>query len=402
LDPPLAAPRAQARVLGANPSFVGQMVHLEVELLRDDRAQAKPAPFFPEIRVRDAIALLSKSAPPPEQRVIEGIPFLVQKRRYLLFAQVPGTITLPAISIELGDTSDHPISVTTQPLTLHADAPRGAGSQVPLIARNVQLHRKLDGNLASLAVGDAFSVTLELTATDTDPVVLPQLSLSDIPGLSRYPAESTTTAHADRGEYQASRTVSATYVAREFGFYHLPRVSVLWLDPSTGQYAHALVPPLSFRARVNPHLGTGCMGGPQSMARWGGALFAGLLLCALGLRSFRRFSARRAARAQVKRTAQETAVFDQLRQAAHAGDDRATLSALYRWLLVAGPRSVTLHGWLAQVSDDALRTTTTQLEQRVTSGTGSGHAADVLAPLDRYRKSHRPAHSAAQRLLLNS
>lgn len=398
LDPPLAAPRALCTLHGPNPSYVGQMVQIEVELLHDEREPQPPAAFFPEIRVRNAIALLSAHAPPPEQSEDQGVTFVGQKRRYLVFPQVAGPFTVPAINIELAHAGNDDFTVTTEPLSLQADVPVGAGSRLPLVARNVELSRHIDGPLEQLRVGDAFSVTLQLSAADTDPVALPRLQLPDVPGLARYPGQASSQARADRGEYHAARTDSATYVAREVGFYQLPKVSVFWLDPTTGHYARAEVPAVSFRARVNPQLGAGCLGGPRSVARFGGTLGLVMVLCVLGLKLGRNLAKRRAERSLVHRSPAEAAAFRTLCDMAHSGSDSATLTALYRWLEFSAPTHTTLHGWLERQQDDALRTAALALESRVAQGQGLGLAADVVGPLTRYRRRRHRAPSSHPKL----
>lgn len=395
---PLAPARAEVTLRGPNPSYVGQMVQVEVELLRDDRQQDKSAPFFPEIRVRDAIALLAQTAPPPEDRVVDGVSFLVQKRIYLIFPQVPGPFTVPSIDVSIADEDGPPLSVVTQPLTLRADTPKGAGTRLPLVARDVKLTRHVAGKLDQLRVGDAFTVSLQLSAVDTDPVVLPELLLPEIPGLSRYAGSSRSSARSDRGEFHAVRSESATYVARDFGFYQLPRSSVFWLDPSTGRYHEAAVSPLSFRARVNPHLGTGCVGGPAAAARWGGSLSAVVLLAILGTRQVRRWSVRRAERARVKKTAAERAAFEALRDAAQSGSDPATLTALYRWVRCAAPQALSLEAWLSGTADSALHRAADELEQRVAGMHQRGLPTDIVQPVAQYRSGRKESSGRAARL----
>lgn len=397
-DVELAPPRAIATLQGPNPSYVGQMVRVEVELLRDDRETDKPAPFFPEIRVRDAIAILSEHAPPPESRTIEEVTFLVQKRVYLVFPQTPGDLTVPVIAVSLPGTGGRPLRVLTKPLKIHADVPRGAGSRSPLVAGSVELRRSIDGPLDQLRVGDAFTVTLKLTATDTDPVLLPALSLPEIPGLSRYEGEPSSRARADRGSYQAERTESVTYVATDFGFYKLPRTSLFWLDPSTGNYAEAAVPELAFRARVNPSLGTGCLGGGRAMARVSGLAGATGLLVLLVLTSIRRFRARQRRLAVVQRSQGERAAFAELRVQAESGRDGPTLSALYRWLRFVVPGVPTLRAWLPGDAPDSLHNPIMSLEQRVTTGRGPGQATEIVSPLTRYRRRQRTEDPAVHRL----
>jgi len=399
----LAPPHATATVVGANPAYVGQMTQVEVALWRDSRADNQVAPFFPELRVHGAIALLAPTAPPPEEREDGGVTFLVQKRHYLLFPQRPGSVQVPSIQVELPAPQGASVAVQTPPLELTAAAVSVNGGAQPLIARNVQVERHVEGDLEGLRVGDALTVSVRVTAEDTHALVLPAHAAPELSGLTRYPEEPRTRTRAVRGQYSAERVDTATYVARDFGRYTLPRLSVGWLDPETGELHEAVAPALSFRARPNPRLGLGCLGGPAAAARATGALGALLLLVALGIYTARRVAARRARRARVARTSGEKAAFAALLEAARAGKDGATLTALYRWLHFAITGVPTLERLREADHDPELAASTEALEGRLCASAMAGSAAAIVRPLKRYRKSSRPApEGRAQLPELNS
>ncbi|HEY6725730.1 MAG TPA: hypothetical protein VI197_16965, partial [Polyangiaceae bacterium] len=384
-------PRAEAALVGPNPAYVGQMSQVEVSILRDDRATNKPAPFFPEVRVRGAVCVLSKSAPPPEVREIAGVPFLVQKRRYLVFPEQAGQLTIPGVGITVADGNGAMQVVSTKPVELKADIPSGTAGRVPVVAKDVQVERSIDADLGALRVGDSFTVRVKVTAVETDAIMLPPIEAPDVAGLARYPGEATSTTNAERGRYRAERVDSVTYVANEWGFFTLPRISVFWLDPSTGRYDEAVADAVSFRARVNPHLGAGCVGGPQAAAKLSGSLLLLVAAVFVTLRLRRHLRAVRARRARVQQTAGEKVAFAILIGAAKSGNDGATLSALYAWLRYALASGVpTLERLRASGANKPLVKATEALEQRVAAGSKRGTPFELVPPLERYRKSSKP------------
>jgi hypothetical protein len=384
-----AAPRVSAAVIGANPAYVGQMTQLQVELWRDQRADGEAAPFFPEIHVRDAIAILSPTAPPPEEREAGGVTFLVQKRRYLLFALRAGPVEVPPIRVVLPAPGSASLAVETQPVELAAMAIPDMAGPSPLVARGVQIRREVDGDLDGLRVGDAVTVSVHVTAQDTHALMLPAFSGPELAGLTRYLEEPRTSTRAVRGAYRAERVDTTTYVARDWGRHTLPRVSVPWLDPETGEIHEAVAPAISLRARVNPSLGLGCFGGPAAAARAGGALGALLLLVGLGVQLVRRLAARRARYARVARTPDERAAFAAVLKASRAGSDGATLTALYRWLHFGFAGVTTLERLREADRDPQLSRATEALEERLCESSTTGSAGELVAPLTRYRRSQR-------------
>jgi len=388
--PELAAPHASAAVVGANPAYVGQMTSLVVELWRDNRADNQAAPFFPELRVHGAISILSPTAPPPEEREAEGVTFLVQKRHYLLFAERAGRVLVPPIGILLPAPGGKSVAVQTPPVALDAMAVSSSSASAPLVAREVKVQRVVDGKLDGLRVGDAITVSVRLSAEDTHAVLLPAHPAPDLPGLTRYLEAPRTTTRAVRGQYQAERVDTATYVARDWGRYTLPPVSIPWLDPETGKLHEAVAPAVSFRARMNPSLGLGCIGGPAAAARAGGWLGALLLLAVLGLRSARRLAARRARYARVPRSEDERAAFAALLKAARSGLDGTTLTALYRWLHFGLAGVPTLERLREVDHDPQLSRTIEALEDRLCKTSEAGSARELCAPLARYRRSQQP------------
>lgn len=394
----LVPPRVVATVRGPDPAYVGEKVEIEVALMRDDRNEDNPPAFFPEIRVRGAIAVRTDYAPPPEIRREDGVPFLTQLRRYLVFPQHAGTFEVPPIEASFPGPDGEPLRVASAAVSFEAKTPAGSGDSPPLVSRDVRIVRRVEGALEGIRVGDAFTVTTELTAADLDAVMLPALPGGELEGLTRYEGEARSETRVERGRFTARREESTTYVARDLGRYVLPPLSVRWLDPEAGAYHEATAPALRFFVRPNPSLGRGCLGGSRAVGR----VVAGLALLvalALGLvRARRWYRRRRAAGLRVAPSAAETAAFRAVEAAAASNDDGRTLGALYSWLRFAVPGDApTLDAMLSDGQDLELVRAARALEARISGTGGDGRAEDLIGPLRRYRRGRR-RHGTASRL----
>ena len=332
-----APPRATATLLTPSPIYLNQKAEVEVTLWRDDAEPDKPAPDFAEVRVRDAIAVRTDYAPPPELRNEDGVRYLLQKRRYLVFPQGIGVIEVPAIEVSWADAEGR-ARVRTEPLQLEARPPPDAGTRDYVVADSVTLSESIDGNLEGLRVGDSVVRTITIDAAGTDAMMLPATSSPVSKGLAAYPDSPAMTTRIDRGRYKATRADTVTYVAEEWGFYELPPVEVRWFQPATGRWGTERIEARSFRARVNPELGASAFGTLSSNARR--ALIAMLLLL-FGGSAFRLWRGRagkrgRRLRAWIREARSEgpseRRLFWRVLRAAGRNRPTDTLNATYAWI----------------------------------------------------------------------
>lgn len=335
-----APPRATASLLTRQPVWIGQKAEVEVALWRDaalfERGEAPPA--FGEVRVRNAIALRTEYAPPPELRTDDGYRYLVQKRRYLIFPQAIGVIEVPPIEVSWSSAEDEWVRVYSEPLEMEASLPAGADAGEYLVADSVTVDESIDGDLEHLRVGDSFTRTITIVAIGTDAMLIPESRLGAPDGLAVYPEQPLRRTSIDRGRYEATRVESATYVAEQWGRYTLPEAQVRWVSPSTGTWRTESVDARSFRTRINPSLGFSAFGTLGGTTTRLGVLLALVLLVWAAYWSGRRLFRRKRERAP--RSAplgpSEATLFRRLRRAASSGDAMATLNAAYAWLAARG------------------------------------------------------------------
>ena len=402
-EPSYAAPRVTAKLRTQGPVVVGQMIELELALLRDETQPNRQPALFPELRVRGAISVRVQQSPPPGLVRVDGVAFVEQRRRYQIFALRPGALELPSAEILVPGAPGEFEHLATPPLVVEVEAVPHATASPPLVARGVELERTVAGELGSLRVGDAFRVDHVLRAADTDAVMLPSLELDAIEGLAAYPAEGSSSTRVDRGRVQATRTASVTYVARRAGRYDLPARSVVWLDPQTGELHEARVEALPVRVRLNPSLGLDAFGPRERLLPYLLLILLTLGAALGGVRLFRWLRARASARREVVRSASERESFEALLAAARSGGELTTLNALYRWLHAAWPRRPATLAALRRLAEDpALERATRELEARVTTSSQTGTSAALVEPLERLRSREGQTRADTRLSALNA
>jgi hypothetical protein len=366
---------------GPQSPWVGQMVRIDAALFRPRSGEGELPPFsFDDLDVPGAIALFRAEAPPPSEQEADGVTYLVQHRTLLVFAQEDGEIVLPALTSRFADAvSGKSVRVESEELHFTAALPRGsAGAVAPVVARGLKLESKLDRPLSDLAVGDGFTRTIVLSAEDTDPIMLPDLTFAEPSGLRIYPGEPRALASAERGEVRASRSLSATYVVERVGHYELPELSVRWLDPNSGRYTTARAEALTFWARPNFSLGLSAFGSAPGLGFgiWLGALLSLAALVYLVQRRLRfgpfAWEQRLAARRQEQRA------FLAFERALTHAPPHAILERAYHWLALRLPSEPRTLARLRATSLDSAEALKSWERQAFAMGTPSAPAKPGL------------------------
>ncbi len=274
---PAPAPEVVVVSQGPDHPWVGQAVRFDVQLVRPIEDVGAPPPFsFGEVTMPGAIARFQEQAPPPDERSSGDATLLVQHRTLLVFPQLDGELVLPPI-IARWNEGETVVTAASQPTPIHAAYAPGS-SEALVIAPSVRIEQTLSRPLSGLRVGEGFSRKVELTVTDSDPIVLPTLEFAQVPGLSVHSAAPRDVASAERGQITASRTFEATYVVERVGHYDLDALTVRWLEPASGKYHTASAPELAFWALPNPQLGLHMWGTATTNQLAGFGLSLALLL----------------------------------------------------------------------------------------------------------------------------
>ena len=322
---------------GPQKPWLGQLVPVEVEVWRPEPNESVPLePFsLDDVVAAGMIVKWDEHASPPELKQQGATRFLVQHRSLLAFPESEGELSLPPIVARWTDpVSKSEVVARSAALRFEAALPQGAGDPLPLVARAVTLEQSFDRVLGQLRVGDGFTRTLTLHASDTDPVVFPEFQLAEVAGLRAYPAQPQASANSEHGQIQGELTLKVTYVVERVGPHRLLGTGLRWLEPSSGRYAFAAVPDVGFWARPNWSLGFQCLGtarGAAVMTELGSVTLLALLVFAV-VRRVRRGPGR-FERAWQQRS-RERRSFRAAIQAARSGSALSALQRVYDWLVV--------------------------------------------------------------------
>jgi len=336
----VARPHIELSRGGPEKPWLGQLVPVEVDIWRPEPDESHPLePFaLDDVVAAGMIVKWDEHASPPDIKQQGETRFLVQHRALLVFPESEGELSLPPIVARWTDPATKTeVVVSSSELRFQAALPRGAGDPLPLVASSVALVQTFDRDLSELRVGDGFTRTLSLHATDTYPVVFPELQLAEVPGLRAYPAQPKASSNSEHGQIQGDLTLKVTYVVERVGPHGMPGTALRWLEPSSGRYAVAAVPEISFWARPNWSLGFQCFGIQRSaaVATEVGSLALFALLVLAVVRRLRRGPSR-FERALALRS-RELRAFRAAVQAARRGSALDTLRSIYTWLVIRLP-----------------------------------------------------------------
>jgi hypothetical protein len=329
----VSEPRLTVHRSGPPEPWVGQLVTIEVDVWRP-QGVAPLEPF--NLDAVDAPGMIAKwniATPPPDERREGDTTFLVQHRELLVFPQADGVLELPPLVARWHDSAtdaEHAVSSTA--LRFSAAVPEGAGDPLPLVARSVSLTQTFDRELSGLRVGDGFTRTITLRATDSDPIVFPELTLESVSGLRAYVSPPKLGVDNQHGAIEGQLALVATYVVERVGPHTLQGPSIRWLNPGSGRYERATVADVGVWAAPNPALGLHCLGTARGAdVATGLGLLALSALVVLGVRRWRRGAAERRARSSERRA------FHALLAAVRGGSALEALDELYAWLHARAP-----------------------------------------------------------------
>jgi hypothetical protein len=250
-------PLVRARIEGSGEVWVGQAVPLNVEVIVPTWFTG--APKFPELEVRNAVALSPEGA---VNFVVQsgGKTFSAQGQRYLIYPQVKGKYTVPPVRVQvtyaLPDGKPSPPAIfASPPIQFEVRLPAGAeGAKYYLTTSNFRISQSLDRKLEGLKIGDSVTRTVNITAEDTVGISLPPLKFEAPEGIRLYPGTPKVSEKAERGKIEATRTETATYVLEKEGRYTLPEIAIMWWNPQTKKMNKARLPAIELQIEAGSGL----------------------------------------------------------------------------------------------------------------------------------------------------
>ncbi len=228
---------------------ISQAATLHVEVYTD--AFFTSGISLPPLTIPGAIVKLSDERPLHLNTTVKEASWTGIEHKYTITPIVAADLDIPAfeVSAHAGPAST-PVTATTQPVKLQVSAPADAGDA--FITHDLQITQKTDADLTALKVGDSFSRTVELTATGTPAMFIPDVDFGEIDGLKAYPATPALLDSAPDQPLVGKRTFTVNYVVQRAGDYELPAVSIPWWNLQSKQLGQASVPALQVHAIAAP------------------------------------------------------------------------------------------------------------------------------------------------------
>jgi hypothetical protein len=332
---------------------VGEPVRLTVDLLVPNYFMGAPA--WPDVLdVADAIATRDDSVRANFTERIDAVTYAGQTRGYVIYAQAPGSISIPAIEVSVRYASDsgQPLDrvVTTSPVSFESAVPPGAAGLLYFFSTtSFQITERFDRPFEELKVGDAVVRTVTMRAVNSAAILLPPVTFEAADGVSVYQnAPRLSDRGGERGSDRVNERVEqATYVFEREGAAAWPAVTVSWWDPEVGRVRTATLPERNLSIAPNPDAAPEIElalepppvppeGTFVDTARdwWRPLAVGSIVLVVLRTLVGRYWKPARQAfdRWRADRTESEAAYFERVRRASLANDPRAAYQATVAWL----------------------------------------------------------------------
>ncbi len=191
------------------------------------------------------------------QEVVNGIGYNVTERRFVVYPQASGELTIPPVYFtasvgrrtglnrflnnrsqqrEINLASDpHMINVLPHPASFPANA-------TWLPAADLKLEESWSGPLDNVPVGEAVTRNIVLTTSGLSSSLLPGIEYATQPGLKFYPDQPVREDLANRDGVVGKRSEGTAIVASDPGVYQLPEVRLPWWNTTTNTLETATLP----------------------------------------------------------------------------------------------------------------------------------------------------------------
>ncbi|MDQ7057455.1 MAG: BatD family protein [Ghiorsea sp.] len=186
------------------------------------------------------------------EAVVSGRRVIVSERKYAIFPQHSGELTIPAIRFDgvISDsrsmfTQGRAKRVRSKPMTLHV-LPKPASwdkHQLWMPAQAVELEEILpDGTLPEYKVGEPFTRTIELRAQGLTSAQLPSLLQGiDVTGFKLYPDQPELSQGKNSQGLVGVRREKVAMIPTHAGTLRLPEIRVTWWNTETKKVQSAVI-----------------------------------------------------------------------------------------------------------------------------------------------------------------
>lgn len=312
-------------------------------------------PTFPSFEVPNAITRLPPDSTRPATKQVGRDTWSGITRSYRIYPLMGASFRLEnrAMDVQYADPGSDTlrVQVDTGDISFSAVVPAGAEGLEPYVAgTRFEVSRSLDGDLDSLAVGDAVVATYTAELDGLSAIFIPELvATEDVAGVSVY---------ADQPMVEdgppARRVEKLTFIFNAGGNFEIPAVSIDWWNTESGSVQTASLVPLPISVS-GPALEAAGRSEERRTIDWKLLIIiaAGLVLVLRWLPGvLDRLRSTLKAREELER-ASESYAWKQASDALASGDAHRAHDALVRWLgrLDAG---LDLRAFAASFGDETL------------------------------------------------
>jgi hypothetical protein len=378
-------------------AWIGQRAFLTLEVLgADGWAQV---PRLPEPEIPGAYVMRTESQGVRLNETIRGTSYAGQRYRLSVYCQRPGRLEIPALPVTVVvkrwgfNAPESSFDRSTPPVVLDCRVPPGAEGIRGLISTTrLDAEQQWSSRSDPVALGDAVTRTVRLSAVDVSAMAFPPLRHPEIEGVGIYPGQPTVADTGDRGTLRGERVESMTYVFEQPGDVVLPTIVLSWWDIDDRILRQVDLPglELAVEGELPPDPVAAPVAAPGEQPRHRVRLAVAIMvLVALGL-WLGRGLAGRLGRWFDARSDSEPMHFRKALSAARSGDSRAISAAIMRWLdrLDHEARPARLDLFLSDHGDEATRLAAASLARSLATGERFGDTGRLVRGLKTARRRH--------------
>lgn len=386
--------------------WVGQQVKLYVTLFGDGHFSG--APKFDLPNLSGVLLMKVSDRPLIGTEYVDGTTYATQRHEFGVYAQRPGTITLPAFLVRFsvgafGAGESTEFELETSEHGFDAKMPPGAEDLASIISsRGLTVEEAWRPEPGDAKTGDAFTRTVTFRAPDVSGMAFWPLPSMEISGLGIYPKAPQVQDKSERGDFTGERKETVTYVCEQPGDITVPALVFHWFDLESKQLQRVELPAVKISVTQGPSAVAG-RGERAGSVGYAWLMVPALLLLGAGiLWRYRKILKTHLVAWRARREEREAAYFSRLMKACRGGDPTAALNALMRWMDRINEKTVapTISSYLERHPDPDLRQELELLERAVLQGKGEWSGSALETCLKRHRRTSRKGKGTARPDLL--
>ncbi len=329
----------------------GERVTLVIDVLTSTWFSG--APEYQHLKIPGAVAQTRSEFVSNLSEQIDGKTFSGLRREFVIFAQRPGQMVIPGLTIkaspitQAGGTAVTRTVVRSQPKLLRVEALAGVPSRqaAPLVAESVDMQQALTQPNDRWHVGDILERRVTIRAEGSLGMLIPALTWPPVRGLRQQSLPEQVSDNMARGAFTGTRTEVRRYTLQQPGHFTLPSLSLDWWDGEAWQQAELPAQEIQVAPANGASIKPASDGLAKRLMRWLAAPLSWFVLAlvalALAALGWGLWWARQRGhdwhpQALSRRWSQREAVaYRQLRRHVRSGQADAIVAAFYRWRQIA-------------------------------------------------------------------